>query len=192
MPPFLIPIGVAVGAVGAAGGVAAVWRKMRRGRRRDEARSAASESRYRNYAGFARRTQRMLDRLQGQLLAAVETLRESADFLVSANVTITPEQFDEIENVVASLRGVVARLGVSYAASGAASAAPKIDEATIGKHRAELTAFREHAREMSETVGEAERALKDTLRRASPNSLEDVYNVAIAAKALAELLDTED
>ena len=189
MPPFLIPIGIAVGA--AAGGVATVLR-MRKSRRRDEARRASSESRYRNYAGFARRTQRMLDNLQVQLLAAVETLRQAAGFLVSANVAITPEQFDEIENVVANLRDVVARLGVSYAASGAASAGPKIDEATIGKHRAELTAFRQHAREMYEAVGEAERTLKDTLRRASPNSLEDVYNVAIAAKALAELLDTED
>lgn len=288
MPLPLVAIGIGVGAVSAAGGIAAVWR-MRRDRRRYEARRASYETRHSNYEGCARKTQGALDDLHLQRVGAVETLRDAADFLVRANVkerdwdvpNITPEQFAEIEDVVASLGDIAARLGFSYAGSGVAGAgaaagayaaasafgtastgaaisglagaaarnatlawlgggslasggggmaagmaslagialAPlaiippvvawrrarrqsaEIDEAIsrmreheaeFRKHKAELTALRERAREMSEATGEVEQALKETLPLASPDNLEDVYRVAILAKALADLLDTED
>ena len=288
MPLPLVAIGIGVGAVSAAGGVAAVWR-MRRDRRRYEARRATYDSNYESYKIFALRVEGKIDDLHLQRLTAVETLREAAEFLVKANVKerdwdvpdITAEQFEEIEDVVASLGDIAARLGFSYVGSGAAGAgmaagayaaasafgtvstgaaisglagaaarnatlawlgggslasggggmaagvaslagialAPiaiippivawtrairqsnRIDEAIaemdvheaeFGKHKAELTAVLERAREMSEAVGNAEWALKDMLRRASPDNLEDVYRVAILAKALADLLDTED
>ena len=66
------------------------------------------------------------------------------------------------------------------------------NEAEFGVHMAELTALRERSREMSQAVGEVELALKDILRLASPDKLEDIYRVACAAKALADLLDTKD
>ena len=287
MPGPLIIIGIGAGAASAATAVAAAW-KMRKDKKRYEERRATYVSNYESYEIFARRTQDKLDDLHLQRAAAVETLREAAEFLVRANVkerdwdvpNITAEQFDEIENVVANLGDIAARLGFSYAGSGAAGAgmaagayaaasafgtastgaaisglagaaarnatlawlgggslasggggmaagmasltgialAPlavippivawtrairqsnRIDEAIaemvvheaeFGKHKAELTAVLERAREMSEAVGNAEWALKDMLRRASPDNLEDVYRVAILAKALADILDQD-
>lgn len=287
MPLPLVAIGIGVGAVSAATGIAAAW-KMRQDKKRYEERREAYEARYSDYDGFARKTQGALDDLHLQRVGAVETLREAADFLVRANVkerdwdvpTITPEQFAEIEDVVASLGDIAARLGFSYAGSGVAGAGAaagayaaasafgtastgaaisglagaaarnatlawlgggslasggggiaagvaslagialtplaiippivawtrairqsnRIDEAIaemdvheaeFGRHKAELTAIRERAREMSEAVGNAEWALKDVLRRASPDELEDVYRVAILAKALADILDQD-
>lgn len=89
-------------------------------------------------------------------------------------------------------------------------------EAKFRRSMVELTVLRERSREMSKAVSEVERALKDILRQVSPNNvfqrlwraclswikhilrlaspdkLEDVYRVACAAKALADLLDTKD
>ena len=64
-----------------------------------------------------------------------------------------------------------------------------VNEAKFGVHMAKLTALRELSREMSKAISEVKRALKDILRLASPDKLEDIYRVACAAKALADLLD---
>lgn len=287
MPLPFVPIGIGISAVSAIGSITAVLKKRRDQRRHDERRETYV-SNYESYRIFARRTQGKLDDLHLQRVAAVETLRQAADFLVRANVkerdwdipNITPEQFAEIEDVVASFGDTAARLGFSYAGSGVAGAGAaagayaaasafgtastgaaisglagaaarnatlawlgggslasggggiaagvaslagialtplaiippivawtrairqsnRIDEAIaemdvheaeFGRHKAELTAIRERAREMSEAVGNAEWALKDVLRQASPDELEDVYRVAILAKALADLLDQD-
>ena len=289
MPLPIVAIGIGVGAVSAVGGVAAVL-KMRRDRRRYEERREAYESGHSAYEEFVAATNGDLDDLHDRRVAAVETLRQAADFLVRANVKdrdwgpnpeINPEQFEEIKNVVASLGDIAARLGFSYVGSGAAgfgaaagayaaasafgtastgaaisglagiaarnatlawlgggslasggggmaagmaslagiALAPlaiippivawtravrqsnRIDEAIaemnaneaeFGVHMAKLTAVRERSREKSKAVDEVEGALKDILRLASPDKLEDIYRVACAAKALADLLDTKD
>ena len=64
-----------------------------------------------------------------------------------------------------------------------------VSEAEIGRHMAKLDAVLARVREMSESIHEVEQAVKDILRLASINVIEDVYRVAGAAKALAELLD---
>ena len=289
MPLPLLAIGIGVGVVSAAGGVTAAW-KMRKDKKRYEERREAYEVAHSAYEEFVEATNEEVDDLHNQRVAAVDTLRQAADFLTRANVKdrdwgpdpeITPEQFGKIENVVASLGDIAARLGFSYVGSGAAGVgaaagayaaagafgtastgaaisglagiaarnatlawlgggslasggggiaagtaslagialAPlaiippivawtkairqsnKIDEeiakmdaneAKFGVHMAELTALRERLREKSKAISEVESALKDILRLASPDKLEDVYRVACAAKALADLLDTKD
>jgi hypothetical protein len=219
----------------------------------------------------------------------VETLREAADFLVMSNVKdrswnvnsgITPEHFEELRDVVASLgniaasatgaaaggavagatavagayataaafgtastgaaisglSGIAARnatlawLGGGSLASGGGGVAAgmvtlvsvvltplallpalvmavkarnqskKIDEeiakmdvsaSEIGRHKAELRAVQSRAGEVSKAVDELCQALKDILGLASPDRLEDIYRVYLAAKALAELLDLD-
>ena len=307
MPLPLIPIGITIGtgAVSAIGSITAGRRRRRDQRRYDERRETYA-SNYESYQIFARRAQGKLDDLHLQRVAAVKTLRKAAKFLVRANVkerdwdvpNITPEQFAEIEDVVASLGDTAARLGFSYAGSGIAGAGaaagayaaasafgtastgaaisglagaaarnatlawlgggslaaggggmaagvasltgislvplaiipPMVEwaqalrqsrrinkkiadmdvhEAEFGRHKVELTAVIERAREMSEAVGNAEWALKDTLRRATgwrrfwawllkiilrrelPDKLEAVHRVAILAKALADILDQD-
>ena len=64
-----------------------------------------------------------------------------------------------------------------------------VSEAEIGRHMAKLDAVLARVREMSESIYEVEQALKDILRLASIDVIEDVYRMAGAAKALAELLD---
>lgn len=291
MPIVAVRVGIvaATVAVSAVGGVTAA-RRMRRDRRRYEERRAAYESARSAYEEFVAATKRDLDDLHNQRVTAMETLRQSADFLVRANVKdrdwgpdpeINPEQFEAIKNVVASLRDIAARLGFSYVGSGAAGfgaaagayaaasafgtastgaaisglagiaarnatlawlgggslasggggiavgtaaltgialvpiaiippivawtsavrqsnrideaiAEMDANEAEFGVHMAKLTAVRERSREKSKAVDEVELALKDILRLASPDKLEDIYRVACAAKALADLLDTKD
>ena len=289
MPLPIIAIGIGVGAVSAVGGVTAAW-KMRKDKKRYEERREAYESAHSAYEEFVEATNVDLDDLHNQRVAALETLRQAADFLTRANVKdrdwgpnpeITPEQFEKIKNVVASLGDIAAKLGFSYVGSGAAgfgaaagayaaagafgtastgtaisglagiaaqnatlawlgggslasggggialgtaaltgialvpiAVIPPIvawtkairqsnridkaiaemdtNEAEFGVHMAELTALRERSREMSEAISEVESALKDILRLASPDKLEDIYRVACAAKALADLLDTKD
>ena len=287
MVPFVV-IGIGAGVVSVGGVAVAAW-KMHKDKKRYEERREAYEWRHNVYVGFARRTQDRRDDLYRQRVAAVETLRQSADFLVRANVkerdwdvpNITAEQIKEIEDVVASLGDTAARLGFSYVGSGAAGAVAaagtyaaagafgtastgaaisglagaaarnatlawlgggslasggggiaagmaslagialtplaiippivtwtraarqsreideaiadmEVHEAKFGRHRAELSAFQARVREMSEAVGNAERALKDVLQRASPDELADIHRVAILAKALADILDTKD
>lgn len=131
MPLPLIPIGITIGtvAVNAVGGITAARRRRRDQRRYDERRETYVAN-YESYQIFARRTQGKLDDLHLQRVAAVKTLRKAAKFLVRANVkerdwdvpNITPEQFAEIEDVVASLGDIAARLGFSYAGSSAMGA----------------------------------------------------------------------
>ena len=292
LPVFTVRVGIAAAAaVGVAGGatVTAV-RRMRKDRRRYKERREAYEPAYSAYEEFVRATKEDLADLHNQRVTALDTLRQSADFLTRANVKdrdwgpdpeITPEQFGEIKDVVASFGDIAARLGFSYVGSGAAGVGAaagayaaagafgtastgaaisglsgiaaqnatlawlgggslasggggialgtaaltgialvpiavippivawttairqsnKIDkaiaemdanEAEFGVHMAELTSLRERSREMSKAVSEVDLALKDILRLASPDKLEDVYRVACAAKALADLLDTKD
>ena len=65
----------------------------------------------------------------------------------------------------------------------------KLSEAEIDRHTAELNAILERVHEMSRSVHEVDQALKETLRTASTNVIQDVYRVASLAKSLAELLD---
>ena len=288
MPLPLIAIGIGVGAVGAAGTLIAA-RKMRKDKKRYDYRRSHYESQYEIYKGFVGKVNADIWNLHLQRVAALETLREAADFLVRANIKdrtwnassrVTLEQFSELKNVVTSLRniaasatgaavggaaagagvaagayataaafgtastgaaisglsGIAARnatlawLGGGSLASGgggiAAGAATlanialaplsllpalvmavkarnqsrKIDEeianmdiseAEMDRHKAELTAVRSRATEISKAVDELHQALKDVLRIASPDKLEDVYRVYLAAKALGELLDLD-
>ena len=66
-----------------------------------------------------------------------------------------------------------------------------VSEAEVGSHMAKLDALLARVREISESINNVEQALKDVLRSASTDLIEDVYRVAGAAKALAELLDVK-
>ena len=66
-----------------------------------------------------------------------------------------------------------------------------VSEADIKKHEAELTAVKARANEMFQAVEELDQALKDILRTASPDVVEEVHQVYLAAKALADLLDLD-
>jgi len=288
MPFSLVAIRIGAVAVSAVGGVTAAW-KMIKDKKRYEERREAYESAHIAYEEFVEATNGDLDDLHNRRVAGLDTLRQAADFLTRANVRdrdlgpnteITPKQFGEIKNVVASLGDIVAKLGFSYVGSKAAGvgaakraykvasafgttstgtaisslsgiaarnatlswlgggslasggggisvgktyltiikfaplaiippivawtkainqsnrvdeAIAKMDvyEADFGVHMARSTAFREFSREMSKAVSQVERALKDIMRLASPDKSEDIYRVACAAKALADLLDKD-
>ena len=264
-------------------------RKMRRDKRRYEDCRLRYETDFETYEGFVCEVNAEIWKLHLQRVAALDTLRKAADFLVKANVKdrswnvnsgITSEQFAELKNVVASLGNIAASAtgaAVGGAAAGAGASAgayaavaafgtastgaaisglsgiaarnatlawlgggslasggggiaagvatlanvalaplailpavvmglkakrqsEKIDEAIaemnvseaeIGRHRAELTAVQGRVREASEAITNMEQALKDILRLASPDVLEDVYKVYLSAKSLADLLDLD-
>lgn len=288
MPLPLIAIGIGVGAVGAAGTLIAV-RKMRKDKKRYDYRRSHYESHHETYEEFVNEVKADIWNLHLQRVAAAETLREAADFLVKANMKdrswninsgITPEQFAELQDVITSLRNIVANAasavaggaaagtaaaasayaiaaafgtastgaaisglsgiaarnailawlgGGSLAAGGGGMAAGALTlvnialaplallpavvmsmkareqsrrinesisemdfaEAEIDRHRAELTVVQNRTVEVSKAVDELHQALKDILEMASPDRLEDVYRVYLAAKALAELLDLD-
>lgn len=288
MPLPLLMIGIGVGAVGVAGNLIAA-RRMSKDRKRYDCRRSRYKERHEGYKGFVRDINADIWNLHLQRVAALETLREAADFLVRANIKdrtwnaasgVTPEQFSELKDVVTSLRniaasatgaavgGAAAGAGVAAGAYAAAAAfgtastgaaisglsgiaarnatlawlgggslasggggiaagaatlanialAPlsllpalvmavkarnqsrrideeianmDVSEAEMDRHRAELTAVHSRATEVSKAVDELHQVLKDFLRIASPDKLEDVYRVYLAAKALAELLDLD-
>ena len=64
-----------------------------------------------------------------------------------------------------------------------------VSTAEMDKHRAELQALLNRTEEMSQAVSEVEGALKAVLRSALAHIIEDIHRVAVAAKALARLLD---
>ncbi len=281
--PFLIWAAAAIGL----GGSAFNFRKFKRDRDRYNARRKRYERCRERYRKFVESVQTEVDDLHKQRVAAQETLREAAEFLVRAKVKdrefdadfkITPEQFEELKGVLDDLRnlsadflgtagigagagilgksaalalvsalgststgtaiggltGAAARsatlawLGGGSLASGgggmAAGAAMlanitfiplailpvavftwkaykqgkrvddaieemDVDQAKMGRHKAELSALLERVREVSKGVREVEKALKDLLEVSSIEVVKDVYLVWLAAKALAELLD---
>ncbi len=66
-----------------------------------------------------------------------------------------------------------------------------VAEAEMDRHRAELETVQSRVGEMSKAGSELHQALKDTLGQASPDRIDDIYRVYVAAKALAELLDLD-
>ncbi len=110
--PLMIGIGVAVS--GAAGTLIAA-RKMRKDKERYDRRRSSYESHYETYKGFAGEVNADIRNLHTQRVAALETLREAADFLVRANIKdrtwnaasgVPPKQFAELKDVAASLSNI--------------------------------------------------------------------------------------
>ena len=288
MPLPLIAIGVGAAAIGI-GGTAVAITMMGRAKSRYNERRERYEASYKPYRDFVKSVNADLWELHQRRVAASETLREAADFLVKAEVQdrswnpkfgISREQFAELKGVIASLGnitastvgaaagGAAAGAGVAAGAYAAAAAfgtastgaaissltgiaarnatlawlgrgalaaggmgmaggvamianivlAPlsivpavimglkarrqiraidaaiekmRVSRADIRRHRAELTAVRSRASEVHKAVEETERALKDILRTASLDSIEEVHRVYLAAKALADLLELD-
>lgn len=66
-----------------------------------------------------------------------------------------------------------------------------VSRAKMDEHRAELAVILSRVREVSKALREVGTALKDILSLASAEVVEDLYRVASAAKALAQLLDID-
>lgn len=286
--PLPLIAGIGVAAVGTVGTLIAM-RRMRKDRKRYEAHRSRYESDYGTYKGLVDEANAEIDDLHLLRIDALDTLHDAADFLVRANVKdrtwdldagITPEQFEELQDVLDSLRNLaasatgsvaggaaagVAAAGSAYAAAaafgtastgaaisglsgiaarnatlawlgggslasggsgiaaGAATLANialaplalvplivlavkaknqsmRVDEAIaemdisvaeMDKHSAELSGVQSRAREVYKAISNVEQTLKDILRLASPDTLEDSYRVFSAAKALAELLELD-
>ena len=285
MPLPLIPIAIVVGSVAVIGVLNA---NIKKDVKRYKVRRKAYLYRHKSYRDFFQEVNRNVSDLNQQRMAALETLREAAKFLVRANVKdrnfdesfeMSFHDFEELKKkievsmidlaaslgggamggavvgaaasgaaykivgsfasastgiAIRSLSGIAARnatlawLGGGSLASGGGGVAAgaallarivwvplaavpivvtwakaqkvhnqveeeiakiKQSEAEIGKHKAELNAVLARAREISESIHEVEQALKEILRTASVDVIEDVYRVASLANALAELLD---
>ena len=134
MPLPLLMIGVGVGAVGMGGSLIAA-RKMRKDKKRYDCRRSHYKARYESYKSCVKDVNAGIWNLHNQRVAALETLRKAADFLVRANIKdrtwnaasgVTPEQFAELKDVVTSLRNIAASATgatVGGAAAGATAAA---------------------------------------------------------------------
>ena len=132
--PLPLIIGIGVAAAGAAGTLIAM-RKMRKDKKRYDRRRSRHVARYEKYKEFVGEVNAEIWILHLQRVTALEKLREAADFLVRTNVKgrswnatsgITPEQFAELKDVVASLGNIaVSTTGaaVGGAAAGATAAA---------------------------------------------------------------------
>ena len=132
MPLPLIGIGVAT--VGGVGTLIAA-RKMMKDKKRYDCRRSCYKSHYKNYKGLIGEVNADIWNLHLQRVAASETLREAADFLVRANVKdrswnansgITAEQFAELKDVVTALGNIAASAtgaAVGGAVAGATAAA---------------------------------------------------------------------
>ncbi len=285
MPFPLVPVAIVVGSVAVIGALNA---NIKKDVKRYKVRREACVRRHKSYREFFQEVNRNVDDLNHQRMAALDTLREAANFLVRANVKdrnfdesfeISFQEFEELKRkieismidlaaslgggavggavvgaaasaaayriagsfasastgiAIRSLSGIAARnatlawLGGGSLASGGGGVAAgaallsrivwvplaavpivvtwakakkvrkqvedeiakmKQSEAEIDRHKSELNAVLERVREMSEAIHEVEQALKETLRTASIDVIQDVYRVASLAKALAELLD---
>ena len=135
MPLPIIPIALGALAWTGVGVSLLAGRKMRRDKKRYKARREIYEQRHNSYVAFVSDVSAEIDDLHEQRVAAQETLREAADFLVRANVKersfdvesqITPEEFAELKKVLAGLSDLAAGLGAGLAGGasiGAAAAA---------------------------------------------------------------------
>ena len=135
MPLPIIPIVIGAFAGTGVGVSLLAGRKMRKDKKRYEARRKVYEQHHDSYVVFVSDVNAELDDLHEQRVAAQETLRQAADFLVRANVKernfdveseITPEEFAELKKVLAGLSDLAAGIGAGLASGasiGAATAA---------------------------------------------------------------------